>query len=308
MSIRVPGRGGPCSRLDDLRPGRAGLRWDERERRAEDGTEGRGRGRGGQSLGHLSVFEDGRAGRSLELFCLSQADRGMDVSANYFGVGSTHGNPKHMKHVLQFKITLRGIKPPIWRRVVVPEEYSFWSLHVAFQSAMDGWLDYHLHLFSVRHPYTRKQAQIGVPDEYGDDFLPGWEIPITSYFGLNQRKAVYEYDFGDGWLHDVRLEAIMPVDKGETYPQCIGGRRQCPPEDCGGIGGYAEFLAGISDPQHPEHESYLAWLGAPFDPEAFDPSKVIFDDPDRRWRFAFLEDQGGVSEDDMVLPTRNRRP
>ncbi len=99
----------------------------------------------------------------------------------------------------------------------------------------------------------------------------------------------------------------MPASRGASYPQCTGGRRQCPPEDCGGPRGYAEFLVALRDPEHPEHETYREWIGAPFDPEEFKPSQVIFGDPDRRWRFAFLEHDGGVSEDELMVPTRNRR-
>ncbi len=170
---------------------------------------------------------------------------------------------------------------------------------------MDGWLDYHLHLFAVKHPYTRQVAHIGIPDDYGeDDFLPGWSTRINAYFGLTQRRARYDYDFGDNWRHDIHLEAIMPTEKGVTYPRCTGGRRQCPPEDCGGPSGYARFLEVMGDPDHPEHDDYLTWFGEPFDAGRFQPSQVVFGDPDRRWKYAFAENQGGVLESDLIMPTR----
>jgi hypothetical protein len=82
----------------------------------------------------------------------------------------------------------------------------------------------------------------------------------------------YVYDFGDDWVHRVVVEKVVRADPNVAYPCCIGGRRACPPEDCGGVWGYQEFLAAISDPHHPEHESMLEWAGGEFDPEAFDPA------------------------------------
>ena len=83
------------------------------------------------------------------------------------------------------------------------------------------------------------------------------------------------------------LEAIVPRQKGRKYPLCLGGDRACPPEDCGGVGGYENLLAVIRNPTHEEYESMLQWLGGRFDPEKFDPRKVKFDDPGGRWELAF---------------------
>jgi hypothetical protein len=84
----------------------------------------------------------------------------------------------------------------------------------------------------------------------------------------------YEYDFGDGWEHRILVEKILPLEPGRAYPVCIKGRRACPPEDVGGTWGYAAFLDAIGDPEHPEHDSYLEWIGGEFDPEAFDLDEV----------------------------------
>lgn len=136
--------------------------------------------------------------------------------------------------VYQFKITLRGIKPPIWRRIQVPESCTFWGLHVAIQDAM-GWQDYHLHAFGIPDPATRRKATIGIPDGPLDtEFLPSVRLKIADYFSMANRLASYEYDFGDGWLHEIRLEKILPEKEGVGYPICIAGKRACPPEDCGG--------------------------------------------------------------------------
>ena len=147
-------------------------------------------------------------------------------------------------HVYEFKLRLLEVSPPIWRSIQVPETYSFWDLHVALQDAM-GWLDYHLHLFRVAKPDTGEAVQIGIPDDdafEGDEpSLPGWEIPIAHYFPRSGVVARYEYDFGDGWEHELTLEAILPRQRGQKYPRCVGGARACPPEDCGGIGGYEDL-------------------------------------------------------------------
>jgi hypothetical protein len=194
--------------------------------------------------------------------------------------------------VYQFKLVLVGVEPPIWRRIQVPDTYSFWDLHVALQDAM-GWLDYHLHVFRVAGPDEGKVEQIGIPNddpfEGEEPTLPGWETPITRYFSRPGTTVPYEYDFGDGWEHELTLEAILPRQAGQKYPFCVDGARACPPEDCGGVYGYENVLTVIQDPTHEEHESMLEWLGGRFDPEGFHPKRVKFDDPARRYRLAFEE-------------------
>ena len=195
-------------------------------------------------------------------------------------------------HVYQFKLLLLEVAPPIWRSIQVPKTYSFWDLHVAFQDSM-GWLDYHLHLFRVSKPVTGEVVQIGIQDDdafEGDEpILPGWEIPIGNYFSGPGIVARYDYDFGDGWEHELTLEAILPRQRGTKYPLCLGGARACPPEDCGGVGGYEDLLTVIQTPIHEEYESTLQWLGGRFNSEKFDPKRVKFDDPARRYELAFEE-------------------
>ncbi|MBI4445577.1 MAG: plasmid pRiA4b ORF-3 family protein [Acidobacteria bacterium] len=196
---------------------------------------------------------------------------------------------KIFTEVYQFRISLEGIEPAIWRRMQVPSNYTFWDLHVAIQDSM-GWLDYHLHMFRILNPTTKEREVIGIPDEeeaFDLEILPGWELPISDYFSLKKPKAEYEYDFGDSWQHDVVLEKILPRDMHSKYPKCIAGERACPPEDCGGIGGYQEFLEAVLNPAHEEHESMLEWVGGSFDSEHFNPKQVRFDSPRRRWKIAF---------------------
>jgi hypothetical protein len=195
------------------------------------------------------------------------------------------------KKIYQFKISLKDIEPLIWRRILVPATYSFWDLHVAIQDSM-GWLDYHLHVFRIRKKYSHSDIAIGIPNEdrFEDEpeILPGWHIPIADYFDDVGKSAIYEYDFGDDWIHDVLLEAIMLRESGQKYPQCIDGARACPPEDCGGTSGYQEMLEVISDPDNDEYDEMMTWLGGNYDPSEFDPAKVKFDNPRKRWNIAFL--------------------
>lgn len=190
----------------------------------------------------------------------------------------------------QFTITLRGIEPPVWRRIEVPASYSLWDLHVAIQDVM-GWKDYHLHVFRFDDPDAEDRVEVGIPNDDAFEgeppILPGWEQPIRDYFERPGTVVEYEYDFGDSWEHDVLFERIVPRVKGLKYPRCTGGARACPPEDCGGIPGYEELLSVIFDPLNPEFKSTKTWLGGTFDPEGFDPARVAFDNPRTRWKFAF---------------------
>ena len=196
---------------------------------------------------------------------------------------------KEFNQVYQFKITLMGVKPPVWRRIQVPETYTFWDLHVAIQDAM-GWSDYHLHQFDVINPSTGMKVEIGIPDKEFDlcgEILPGWKQKISDYFSMENRLADYVYDFGDDWEHKIQLEKILPREKNVNYPVCIKGKRACPPEDCGGIWGYEEFLDAIKDHEHEEHKEMLEWIGLEFAPEQFDAEEVVFSDPDKRRKIAF---------------------
>jgi hypothetical protein len=171
--------------------------------------------------------------------------------------------------MLQLKITLKDIKPPIWRQVLVDESMTLLELHDLIQ-AVFGWENYHLHLFKIGH-----NTFVNPPDWEEDayrhedgnkvelrDFVPGL-IPEGGKFN-------YTYDLGDGWEHQIRVEKILPKDPKVKTPVVLKGRRACPPEDVGGPWGYERYLEIIQDPDHPEHAQYLTWIGGSFDPEAFD--------------------------------------
>ena len=194
--------------------------------------------------------------------------------------------------VYQFKIELKEITPPIWRRILVPESYNFWDLHVAIQDSM-GWLDYHLHVFRIRRKHAHKTIEIGIPNEdrFDDEpeILPDWEYSIDTYFLDVGMKCEYEYDFGDEWLHEILLEGILLRDRSQKYPKCISGARACPPEDCGGVHGYENLLLTIKNPEDAEYEETMTWLGGNYNPEAFNPDRIKFDNPKKRWERAFSQ-------------------
>lgn len=197
------------------------------------------------------------------------------------------------KSIYQFRLTLLEIEPSIWRRIQVPADYSFWDLHVAIQDSM-GWLDYHLHEFLLKKPRGRKLVKIGVPDTETDrNVLPGWEVPISSYFVEPGIIAAYNYDFGDGWHHEILLEGILLKESTVKYPVCVAGARACPPEDCGGAPGYERLLNVFATPGTEQYQDMVTWLKGhaknyfPYRPEHFEPHAVKFWNPTKRWHIAF---------------------
>jgi hypothetical protein len=190
--------------------------------------------------------------------------------------------------IFQFKVQLEEINPIIWRRIQVASSYSFWDLHVSIQDAM-GWNDSHLHKFRIENPVSKKEEQIGIPeDELDNKIIAGWKESINNWFNLNNKTALYIYDFGDNWIHSIKLEEILPFDENIKYPRCIGGERACPPDDVGGVSGYYEFVEIMKNPSHPTHKEMTEWIDSDnFDPVQFDFRKVKFDNPAKRFKEVF---------------------
>lgn len=189
--------------------------------------------------------------------------------------------------IYQFKIMLLDITPVIWRRIQVPDVYTFWDLHVAIQDAM-GWSDYHLHEFQVVDPKSGELLYIGLPTEDAfKEVLDCRKLRMSEYLSIYNRKASYLYDFGDNWVHDILLEEVLGRDLGVKYPRCTDGERACPPEDVGGVMGYRDLVGAMKDKNHPDREDLIEWLGREYDPESFDRAKIRFDDPDERLKNSF---------------------
>jgi hypothetical protein len=187
---------------------------------------------------------------------------------------SKHVNPEdeHSKEhasaklmLYQLKIKLLRITPPVWRRVLVPSNFTLHDLHLVIQASM-GWTNSHLYAF------RRGDTYFIIPDtEFADDYEDSRKVRISRMLIAGKQPSIrYEYDFGDNWEHEVLLERIVPMEKGVRYPACTKGKMACPPEDCGGVWGYHDMLQIIRNPKHPEYEETIEWLGDDIDPKDFD--------------------------------------
>jgi Plasmid pRiA4b ORF-3-like protein len=178
---------------------------------------------------------------------------------------------KASSEIYQFKITLNDSRPPIWRRIQVAD-CTLDRLHEHIQTAM-GWTNSHLNHFRIDGTL------------YGDPMLLEETFEELQYRdstrtmlsqiipeGGQRFRFDYEYDFGDGWMHEVLFEGRSLRETGQRYPLCLEGERACPPEDVGGVWGYVDFLEAIADPEDERHEELLRWAGGTFNPEWFSPA------------------------------------
>jgi len=161
----------------------------------------------------------------------------------------------------QFKIQLKGIsKPPVWRRVLVPEDFTFNRFHKVIQ-AVFGWSNYHLFEFSPQGLGSYPTISISSDLEWDEKpDMNATRTKLSKIFTKEKQKYIYTYDFGDSWEHIITLEKIID-DNSSKKASCISGEGACPPEDCGGVWGYKSFLEIISDPKHPEYEEMREWAG-----------------------------------------------
>jgi len=163
--------------------------------------------------------------------------------------------------IVKLKVTLAGLRPPVWRRLLIPADMTLGELHHVIQSAM-GWEGGHLHDFDVGF------ARYGDPDNT-DDVDDEAEVALGTLMRAGATRFRYTYDFGDDWVHQIVAEGMVPRTEGQRYPACIGGKRACPPEDSGGPYGLAQLMAVRADPSHPDHAEMAEWLEEDYDPEAF---------------------------------------
>jgi hypothetical protein len=171
------------------------------------------------------------------------------------------------KRVYQLKVTLRDIRPPIWRRIQVTSDTNLQRLHQILQTVM-GWYGGHLHEFNFfGDTYSDPEGMEG-------EVLDERKVTLGQLITGEKEKFHYLYDFGDSWEHEILVEKILPIEKGTRYPVCLAGKRACPPEDCGGAPGYENLLEALKDPSHPEHEEMFEWLPGDFDSEKFDIKSI----------------------------------
>lgn len=174
------------------------------------------------------------------------------------------------------RITLAEASPPIWRLVRVRSDATLGQLHGVIQAAM-GWMNCHLHAFRVG------REQFSDPTFELEDAQDEFEVQLTRCLAKPGDRIVYEYDFGDGWEHEVEFVESAAATAASPRAECRGGARACPPDDVGGVGGYEHLLEVLNDPKHKEHRDLKDWIAemreeyaeydrrfeGPFDPELF---------------------------------------
>ena len=171
--------------------------------------------------------------------------------------------------IYQIKITLLDTDPKIYRIVQVPAGISLRNLHKVIQKVMP-WENCHLYQFVKGNvSYAPQSTEFSFSQSSSDR-----SVALCDLLPKVRHKLIYEYDFGDGWLHEVLLQKIIAAVEGVSYPVCIEGKFAAPPEDSGGPPGYCDLLEALDDPEHPGHEDAREWLGEEFDPEMYDLEQV----------------------------------
>lgn len=225
---------------------------------------------------HYATFETSGLFRRLELFADKSHWAAPEIPSEQARrlaraalVGRTAPAPTRVPaadRLVQFTVTLRDVEPEVWRRLKVPDSLTLRQLHEVLQTGM-GWLGYHLHLFDIDGviygDFEADLADVRLR-KHGDE-----DATTIGSVAESVSDFRYEYDFGDGWEHDIHIEAITAAT-GPAIPVVLDGARACPPEDCGGPGGYADLLRVLDDPGSNLFEHLRARVGDEFDPEAFD--------------------------------------
>jgi hypothetical protein len=168
--------------------------------------------------------------------------------------------------MFQLKITIDDLERPIWRRVLVPGDWSLHRLHHVIQRIF-SWEDCHMHSFWI----GRREYGPLDPEE-DDGMIDECSVRLRDV-ARARSKFRYEYDFGDSWRHTIVVEKVLAPVPG-ARARCLAGKRAAPPEDSGGAWGYEDKLEILADPKNEDHDEIAGWLGEDFDPEAFDLDEV----------------------------------
>lgn len=177
------------------------------------------------------------------------------------------------QHIFQLRVTLRYIKPPVWRRFLVPDNWLLGDLHPVLVTVM-GWAGYHMHAFRFGggfNPteYSTRRMVI----ECGPRVQDENQVLLCYLIRRQGQTFSYEYDFGDSWQHEVKVEKILPYNPSVALPVCLAGARACPPEDCGSFPGYAKVLQVLQKAETAEDRDLRKWVGR-YDPDHFDLEAV----------------------------------
>ena len=195
-----------------------------------------------------------------------------------------------MKNIYQIKISLVDSEPPVWRRFLIIPDTLLPDLHKIIQTVM-GWNNSHLHQFRKDNVFYSEPNEENPPGNI--DYSA---VPVTNLLKQPGDRFYYEYDFGDDWNHLIELEKIVPEEEGMTYPTCLEGAGNCPPEDSGGVLGYKELINILADPNNEEYDDISDWMGDDFDPLAFNLEDVNI--CLHQENFGCLEMWNGDSDDD----------
>jgi hypothetical protein len=169
----------------------------------------------------------------------------------------------------QLKISLKYSKPLIWRRVIAPSDLALESLHAIIQVAMP-WTNSHLHQFILgRTFYILDRESMEMPFGAGPEMLNEEDYTIKDLAPAAKKKFLYEYDFGDSWMHEILVEKVLPPDPKLKHIVCLAGAMACPPDDCGSLPGYYNLLEALANPKHQEHEELSEWIGVKWNPDYF---------------------------------------
>jgi len=180
-----------------------------------------------------------------------------------------------MSNIVTLRVALRDAKPPIWRKIEIDDSMTFEQLHLVIQGAM-GWHNCHLYNFNFgRHVSIECDAE-GLElggGVFGESYM-AFKVKLSDFIKEVGDKFLYTYDFGDDWQMEITVKAIVPKKSEQKKVSCVSGKRNGPPEDCGGVWGYSSLLETLEDEDHPDHEMMLEWVGGDFDPEYFNLAEI----------------------------------
>lgn len=225
-----------------------------------------------------NIFEKFESFKEAQLKIDTKKIKKTKIGKKSFSQSKKSTEPK----IYQLKITLKDIKPPIWRRILISNQANFHTLHLTIQNFFN-WGNYHLHEFNFPHENNprNKISLLGldpegnIPDDLDDGFLNHYEtredeVKLSNIFSKNCQTVGYLYDFGDNWEHSIKLEKVFSFKKGFKGPLCVGGKKAAPPEDCGGPWGYQDLLNILNNKHHPEYNEMKEWVNPTFNPEKID--------------------------------------
>jgi len=175
--------------------------------------------------------------------------------------------------IYQIKVGLKDIRPEIWRRFQIDSKTTLYEMHHIIQIAMN-WCNYHLYQFVINDKLYRSRTRYGNPELLDDPDAIDDRTTLISSIPFNEKDTlIYEYDFGDSWNHFIKLEKIIHIGK-IKHPKCIAGKLNTPPEDCGGVPGFYNFVDIMFDKKSRDYKSTKKWYGGDYDPTFIDIAKI----------------------------------